>query len=228
MIHLGGNYILMPIAFLVFFICTQLMFENSNPDPEFVLTYGQAQHASLKSNECVDGDSLSQMLYSTFQIVSIFSYLVMFYYIVATVVVIQSACLIKAIVQRRISLMRRRDLETQMQNANQQPLTLEQFQEEIANAQEEEEEGNIFIEGMFGGLLTIPLPVPEIIQSLDKTKYKTKQADLKKKQKSKGLNESQNGIMRQCPICWSDFMRNDFVTTLHCDEKHIFHTECIE
>lgn len=39
---------------------------------------------------------------------------------------------------------------------------------------------------------------------------------------------SENGLWRQCPICWSDFLRNDFVTTLHCDEKHIFHTECIE
>lgn len=90
---------------------------------------------------------------------------------------------------------------------------------------DEQEEGSLFIEGMFGGLLTIPLPVPEIISSLDKTKFKYKQSAQKKKG---GLNESQSGIWRQCPICWSDFMRNDFVTSLHCDEKHVFHTECIE
>jgi hypothetical protein len=26
--------------------------------------------------------------------------------------------------------------------------------------------------GMFGGLLSIPLPIPEILSSLDRTKYK--------------------------------------------------------
>ena len=59
----------------------------------------------------MDGDALSQMLYSTFQIISVLSYLLIFYYIVALVVLVQSACLIKAIVQRRINMMRRRDLE---------------------------------------------------------------------------------------------------------------------
>lgn len=97
-LHLGGNYILMPMAFLAFFIYTQTMYENSNPDPEVVLSYQEAQHTQLEQNICVSGDVLSQSLYSTFQIVSILSYLVMFYYIVAIVVVIQSACLIKAIV----------------------------------------------------------------------------------------------------------------------------------
>jgi len=41
---------------------------------------------------------------------------------------------------------------------------------------EEDEEGNMFMEGLFGGLLTIPLPIPEILSSLDKTKFKNKQA----------------------------------------------------
>ena len=91
---------------------------------------------------------------------------------------------------------------------------------------ENEEDGGVFVEGMFGGLLTIPLPVPEIIQSLDKTKFKKKQSQYLKK--NTGLNESCSGLWRQCPICWSDFSRNDYVTTLYCNEKHIFHTECIE
>jgi hypothetical protein len=43
--------------------------------------------------------------------VAVLSYLIAFYYIVCLVVVAQSACLIRAIVQRRINLMRRRDLE---------------------------------------------------------------------------------------------------------------------
>lgn len=36
----------------------------------------------------------------------------------------------------------------------------------------EEQEDNLFLNGMFGGLLTIPLPIPEILSSLDRTKYK--------------------------------------------------------
>ena len=39
LLHLGGNFLLMPIAFAVFFVYTQMMYENSNPDPEHVLTY---------------------------------------------------------------------------------------------------------------------------------------------------------------------------------------------
>lgn len=79
---------------------------------------------------------------------------------------------------------------------------------------------------MFGGIVSIPLPVPEILNSLQKSKFKHKQAEFKKS--SNNLNESVSGMWRHCPICWSDFLRNDFVTTLHCNEMHVFHTECIE
>ena len=121
-------------------------------------------------------------------------------------------------------MMRRRDNEAAARNGEgAQQINLDSFED---SSQDNQEEGSLFIEGMFGGLLTIPLPVPEILSSLDKTTFKRKQAQQKKK--NPGLNESQYGFMRQCPICWSDFCRNDFVTTLHCDEKHIFHTECIE
>ena len=128
---------------------------------------------------CVTADILSQSLYSTFQIVSVLSYLIIFYYIVAMVVVCQSACLIKAIVQRRIHLMRRRDLEQERNNGQApQSLSLQEFQEEMANmavdGEDGDESGSLFMEGMFGGLLTVPLPVPEIISSLDKTKFKNK------------------------------------------------------
>jgi len=45
----------------------------------------------------------------------------------------------------------------------------------------EEDEGNsLFMEGMFGGLVSIPLPVPEILQSLEKSKFKHKQEKFKK------------------------------------------------
>ena len=131
-------------------------------------------------------------------------------------------------------MMRRRDREQELRQGAEnggEPMSLEQFQQEIEQAEEQEGQ-SLFIEGMFGGLLTIPLPVPEIISSLDKSKFKHKQAQQRKKHSCNGnnnnLNESVSGLWRQCPICWSDFLRNDFVTTLHCDEKHIFHTECIE
>lgn len=93
----------------------------------------------------------------------------------AVVVVAQSFCLIKAIVQRRISMMRRRDREQEIANGEggAEPMSLEQFQEEAEQAEEQEGQ-SLFIEGMFGGLLTIPLPVPEIISSLDKSKFKHK------------------------------------------------------
>ena len=56
------------------------------------------------------------------------SYLVCFYYIVGLVVVAQSVCLIKAIVQRRINLMRRRDLEEERNGGEgREPMTLSQF-----------------------------------------------------------------------------------------------------
>ena len=42
LLHMGGNYLLMPIAFIVFFIYTQTMWENSNPDPDHILTYQEA------------------------------------------------------------------------------------------------------------------------------------------------------------------------------------------
>ena len=74
------------------------MWENSNPDPDHIMSYQEATMSELEQNECATGDLLSQSLYSTFQIIAILSYLVIFYYIVAVVVVAQSFCLIKAIV----------------------------------------------------------------------------------------------------------------------------------
>jgi hypothetical protein len=53
-------------------------------------------------------------------------------------------------VNRRINALRRRD----------------------ENANISEEEG--LIEGMFGSILTIPLPVPEILSMLDKTTFANK------------------------------------------------------
>ena len=91
--------------------------------------------------------------------VSVMSYFIIFYYLVQTVVILQSACLIKAIVQRRIGAMRRRDQE---QDQNENELSPEQYQQAL-NGEGEEEDGGLFTEGMFGGLLSIPLPIPEIL-----------------------------------------------------------------
>jgi len=50
--------------------------------------------------------------------VSVLSYFIIFYYLVQTIVIMQSACLIKAIVQRRINVMRQRDQESQNPGEN--------------------------------------------------------------------------------------------------------------
>ena len=63
---MGGNYLIMPIAFTIFFIFTQKMFEHSNPEPERVLTFHEALHTKLEENVCATGDAFSQSLYSTF------------------------------------------------------------------------------------------------------------------------------------------------------------------
>lgn len=106
----------------------------------------------------------------------------------------QTICLVRTMVTRRINAMRRR--------------------EEGAAAGSDDEEG--IIESMFGSILTMPLPVPEILSTLDKTTFNNKQRQMKEK------------LWKQCPICWSDFKRREMVTTLICDEKHVFHTSCIE
>ena len=41
-VHMGGNFLLMPIAFAVFFVYTQTMWEHSNPDPDHVMSYHEA------------------------------------------------------------------------------------------------------------------------------------------------------------------------------------------
>lgn len=46
---------------------------------------------------------------------------------------------------------------------------------------------------MFGGLLTIPLPIPEILSQLDKTKFKYKQRDERKKNGLKKCASGENG-----------------------------------
>lgn len=63
-----------------------------------------------------------------------------------------------------------------------------------------------------GGLMSAPLPVPEILNSLNRTKYL-------------GHHDSM-GLT--CAICWSDFKDNEVVTPLSCDNRHLYHTVCIE
>lgn len=42
LLHMVGNYIIMPVAFVVFFVYTQTMWENSNPDPDHIMSYQEA------------------------------------------------------------------------------------------------------------------------------------------------------------------------------------------
>lgn len=128
---------------------------------------------------------------------------------------VQGYCLIKAIVKRRITLMRQRDI-------------LEETGQP-AQLAEEDEDGN-FMNGIFGGLVQVPLPIPEILSTLDRAKYKEiiQERVARRKQSSNFDTVSEQGGFKQCPICWSDFKRHHMVTALQCNDKHLYHSACIE
>lgn len=228
LLNLGGNYIMLPLLFIGFFVYTQRIFENSTPDSERIMTVREAVENHVKPNACLVADPLSKTLFAIFQLMAVFSYFIAIYYIVSTTMLLQSYCLIKAIVSRRITMLRRRDLQDESTTGN-----LGELQQELDREIEEQEE-NIFMNGMFGGLLSIPLPIPEILSSLDRTKYKEIIQVRKERQRQKAtknlenFSEKDGGIFKQCPICWSDFKRHHMVTPLLCNEKHIFHSDCIE
>lgn len=111
MFHIGGNFILMPILFTAFFVYTQQLFENSDPNVPQVMSPMEASRAQVPPNECLMADPLSKILYGTFQLVSVLTYGIAVYYIITTTMLFQGYCLIKAIANRRIALMRRRDLQ---------------------------------------------------------------------------------------------------------------------
>lgn len=116
--HLGGNFVVMPILFTVFFVYTQQMFENADPEVLSIMSPVDASRAVVKPNECLEADSLSKVLYGTFQMVSVVSYAIAIYYIVTTTMLFQGYCLIKAIANRRIALMRRRDMQEETGEVN--------------------------------------------------------------------------------------------------------------
>ncbi len=72
-------------------------------------------------------------------------------------------------------------------------------------------------EELMGGLMQVPLPVPEILSTLSRKKYNMM-----------GSTANSNCLAAQCAICWSDFKDNEEVTPLICDERHLYHTACIE
>lgn len=69
-------------------------------------------------------------------------------------------------------------------------------------------------EGFLGGLIQLPLPISEILNSLNRTKYR-------------GLQTLEE-LEVECKICMLDFQGEDVVTPLLCDERHLYHTKCIE
>ncbi|CDW79821.1 UNKNOWN [Stylonychia lemnae] len=90
---------------------------------------------------------------------------------------------------------------------------IHQIVEQRLNQGQQNQEGNILAEGLIGGLMQVPLPIPEILSSLNRTKF----------------NQTKFGnLQTQCAICWVDFSKNEVVTPLICDERHLYHTTCIE
>jgi len=83
--------------------------------------------------------------------------------------------------------------------------------------------------GLFGGLIQVPLPIPEILSTLDRTKYKEIiQERMSRKKHANFDTMSEHGVYKQCPICWTDFKKHHLVTALLCNDKHIYHSTCIE
>jgi E3 ubiquitin-protein ligase DOA10 len=41
------------------------------------------------------------------------------------------------------------------------------------------------------------------------------------------FNINKDGADKTCPICFEDFQENEDVIPLPCNEKHIFHDNCI-
>eukprot|EP00347_Sterkiella_histriomuscorum_P000726 403374741 len=96
------------------------------------------------------------------------------------------------------------------------PLTgflIHQIVEQSLNRNNQNGDGNLFESNLLGGLMQVPLPIPEILSSLSRTKF----------------NSNKFGqLQTQCAICWADFNKNEVVTPLLCDERHLYHTSCIE
>lgn len=67
---------------------------------------------------------------------------------------------------------------------------------------------DIFADGLMGGIMQAPLPIPEILSQINRTKF----------------NTGKFGLQTSCAICWNDFQENEVVTPLICDERHLYHT----
>ena len=48
------------------------------------------------------------------------------------------------------------------------------------------------------------------------------------KQKFNDFAKTHNDFDTKCTICYEDYMETDDITPLPCDERHFFHTACIE
>jgi hypothetical protein len=104
-LHLGGNFILMPILFFCFFVYTQVLINTYTG----VADASHPESAYLNVCQLSSSDTLSQTLYFAFRVITGLCFLGVFYYMVSTCVLFQSICLIKALVSRRISIIMRRD-----------------------------------------------------------------------------------------------------------------------
>lgn len=59
LLNLGGNFIMIPILFVVFFVYTQRIFENSTPDNERIMSVNEALYNKVEPNQCLVADPLS-------------------------------------------------------------------------------------------------------------------------------------------------------------------------
>ena len=78
-------------------------------------------------NICEVNDTFSHVLFISFYVVSALTFLTVFYFLVSTCVLLQSGFLIRAMVERRIRIMRRRDNQLQLNEAESSDLAENMF-----------------------------------------------------------------------------------------------------
>ena len=88
-VHLGGNYMLMPAIFFSFFVYTQILNNifTGNGSYEALPFYRDTptpDSAYLNQCELQGADDLSNYLFVTFRLITVFSFLIVFYYMITT------------------------------------------------------------------------------------------------------------------------------------------------
>lgn len=101
LIHVGGNFVLMPLLTLGFFAVNLWMLRIPYVSEEVIGVH--------YVNECERHDKLSNVIFIAYKTIVLLTYVPVFYYIVTTCMLFQCLCLVRTMVTRRIHQIRRND-----------------------------------------------------------------------------------------------------------------------